>query len=158
MTERSCLPAVERCLDGSRLTLPRGCRENLGNTVAICAELVGCALVTTPELWQEMLPALQEQSSVSHHATELFRFYSASETLVSVDERGRMMIPSLHMQWAGLSPDGPAIVVALGRVVQVWAPRRLALHLNRANRDLRNLDSNILREQLSLAGGFTEES
>jgi len=150
MPALTCTPAVERCLDGSRLTLPRGCREVFGDTAAVTADLVGCILVTPPALWDELLPSLREQSQVSHHAEQLFRFLSASEASVPVDERGRIVIPRLHLEWAGMSPNKAVVVVALGRMAEIWEPRRLSMHLTLARRKLRDLDSHLFREQLNL--------
>lgn len=149
MAGRASPPVIERRLDGARLTLPQTARAALDRRAALSADLAGCVLLMPPGLWDEMLPLLQACSSRSHHAAELFRLLAASETSVPVDYRGRLTIPRLHMEWAGLSPDKPVIVVALGQIVEVWDPRRLAMRLRIANRNLRELNTSILREQLA---------
>ena len=150
MAHRDRGPVLERHLDEARLTLPRAARALLGEQVELCADLAGCILLSPTEPWRERLSALLQASAHNHHAAELFRLLAASATTAEVDGRGRLTIPQLHLQWAGICPDRGVIVVLLAGGVEVWEPRRLAMHLARANRQIRELDSRVLREQLAL--------
>ncbi len=152
MKGRACGPVVERLLDGARLTLPPAARGLFSRQAALCADVGGCVLITPPEVWRTLLPALQECSAHNHQAAELFRLFAASETVVSIDGRGRLSLPLLHLQWAGLTPDRGAVVVVAGQRVEVWEPRHLAVAIESANRRLRDLDAQVLREQLALFG------
>jgi DNA-binding transcriptional regulator/RsmH inhibitor MraZ len=152
MVRFACLPVENRRLDGTRLTLPAGCRSSFETDAAVAADVLGCVLVTPPSVWEDTLALLRQQSEYSHHASELFRFFAASETTAPLDNRGRLVIPRLHMQWARLTPDGPVVVASLGYVIQVWNPEELGIQLRTANFRLRMMDVELLREQLSLLG------
>ena len=141
---------VERRLDEARLTLPRDARGLFGAQAELCADLSGCILLTPTDAWRERLAALQQSSAHNHHAAELFRLLAASATTAEVDARGRLTLPHLHLQWAGIAPDRSVVVVQSVCRVEVWEPRRLDMHLRTANRQIRELDTAILREQLSL--------
>ena len=141
---------LERRLDEARLTLPQEAWALFGAQAELCADLAGCILLTPTDAWRERLAALQQSSARNHHAAELFRLLAASATTAEVDGRGRLTLPHLHLQWAGITPNKGVVVVQLAGGVEVWEPRRLALHLHNANREIRELGTAILREQLSL--------
>jgi DNA-binding transcriptional regulator/RsmH inhibitor MraZ len=150
MAQHTCPPIYERQLDDGRLTLPEALHARLGGSVVAVADLSGSVLLTGDGGWEAMLPALQECSAHSRHATELFHVLSATQARVMVDARGRLTIPRLHMEWAGLMPDRTVLLLALHDGVQVWDPRRFSSLLNAAGRHLRRLSAHVLRDQLAL--------
>lgn len=152
MLRRSAPPIFARRLDGARLALPAGGAATLGSHAALSTDVTGCVLVVRPDEWKEAFAGLLESSARSRHAAELARFLAAGETAVPVDPRGRLTIPPVHMEWAGLKPDGEVLVLSLGHGIQVWDPRRLDTLLRVANRQLRRLKSDIFRDQLALIG------
>ena len=152
MAEPAHRPLVERRVDAGRITLPAPLRALLGDRVAVAADLAGCVLAARPEVLSDALQGLRRASSRSHHATELYRFLAGTEALVEIDERGRLALPRLHREWAGISPRGNALLLATGSGVQIWDPRRLDILLRVAHRHLRELHSHILREQFELFG------
>ncbi len=142
-------PLATRRLDDTRLTLPRSAHRVLGAHAALAADAAGCILALTPAVWDDTLPLLQQLSAHDASAAALFRLLAASETVAAIDGRGRLSLPRLHMEWAGLIAAGPVVVVVLGAGVQVWEPERLAAHLATASRRLRDLKSDRLRQQLA---------
>ena len=152
MARRPCPSLFDRRLDGARLRLPQGLVDVVGSDAALSADATGCVRIVEMALWRETLPGLQECTDRNHHAAELFRFLVAGETGTPMDSRGRVTIPRLHMEWAGLAPNANVIVISLGREIDVWDPLRLEEFLRRANTQLRGLHSSVFREQLSLMG------
>ena len=150
MLRQPCLPVLARALDGARITLPQSVRLALGSQAAVSAEPSGSILIASPRLWAQVLPQLQRQAAATHHAAELFRLLAASESTVRVDVRGRLTVPPLLMEWAGLCPGHDAVLVVIGGAIQVWDPGRLSRLLRLANQMLRSLSTHILREQLPL--------
>ena len=152
MPPRACPPLFERRLDGVRLRLPPGVISEIGSHAGLWADMVGCIRVVPKDALNSMLPDLQRCGSRNHHAAEFFRFVIASQTTVPVDGRGRISIPQLHLEWAGLAPDGAALTIATERGAEIWAPDRLQARLVVASEELRGLHSSILHDQLSLIG------
>lgn len=155
MTRHACPPIFERQLDDGRLTLPEELHQRLGEQAVVVADLSGSVLLTRDGAWEQTLAALQECSVRNAHAGELFRLLSSTETEVPIDHRGRLTIPRLHMEWAGLMPDRTVLLMALGDSVHIWDPRRFSSLLGVAARHLQRLSSHVLREQLAL---FPEEA
>jgi len=150
MGEGACRPLHDRRLDGSRLTIPRVCRDAYGGAATLSADLAGCVLLTPPGVWERVLADLQRLSARNQHALDLFRFHAGSAVTVAVDGRGRLVIPEIHMHWAGLEPGGSVLVLAVGDAGQIWEPGRLAQRLDVATEELRAVDARLLREQLPL--------
>jgi DNA-binding transcriptional regulator/RsmH inhibitor MraZ len=150
MTKDMCPPIHERQLDDGRLTLPEALHERFPGGAVVVADLSGAVLLTRDGAWEEMLPALQECSAHNRHAAELFQVLAATQARVTVDARGRLTIPRLHMEWAGLMPDRTVLLLTLNDGVQVWDPRRFSSLLKAAGRHLRKLSAHILRDQLAL--------
>ncbi|NSW54537.1 MAG: hypothetical protein HPY44_00870 [Armatimonadetes bacterium] len=150
MGDSACRPLQVRRLDGSRLTIPRACRDAYAGEATLAADLAGCVVLTPPGIWERVLADLQKLSARNRHALELFRFHSVSAVTVAVDSRGRLVIPDIHLHWAGLERGGSVLVLAVGDAAQIWEPRRLAQRLDLAKEELRALDAHLLREQLPL--------
>ena len=150
MSHHSCPPVYERRLDGGRIVLPGPVQPVLGSRVALLAAPAGCVTLMRPDVWEQVMPLLQKCSAHNHHAARLFALLAAGETSAWVDGRGRLTIPRLHMEWAGLTPSRGVLLLALGDTVELWCPERLDAHLDRANHLLRHLSVSVLREQLPL--------
>jgi DNA-binding transcriptional regulator/RsmH inhibitor MraZ len=150
MTRATCPPLSERRLDEGRLTLPDHLAEMLGDCAALCADPSGCALVAPAPAFEGMLRNLRQCSSQMHHAVELFALLAGTGVTARIDNRGRLSIPRLLLEWSGIGPNGLVLLYAPGDSVQLWEPRRLDILLRVGQRHLRELSSHLLREQLSL--------
>lgn len=141
---------VWRVLDCGRAVLPAEWRRELGASVGMWADLSGCVLVAPREVLDGTLRGLQAAVASQQHSAQLVHFLSSTYAETEVDERGRLTLPLLHREWAGLAAHGPAALLCVGTQIQVWEPRRLKMVLGVASRLLHQLDSHPLREQMSL--------
>jgi DNA-binding transcriptional regulator/RsmH inhibitor MraZ len=139
-----------RHLDRGRALLPAEWRRDLGLPVGVWADLCGCVLIAPRAALDDALRGLQATVNSQQHSAELVHFLSSTFAEVEPDDRGRLVLPLLHREWAGLSADGPAALLRVGAQIQVWEPRRLKMVLGVASRVLHQLDSHPLREQMSL--------
>ena len=141
---------VWRTLDRGRAALPARWRSELGAAVGLWADWCGCVLVAPQSDLEDTLRGLQEAAPFLHHSAELVHFLTSTYVTVQVDERGRVCLPLLHRQWAGLAAHGPAVLLRVGTHIQVWEPRRLNTVLANASRVVSQLDRHPLRQQMSL--------
>jgi DNA-binding transcriptional regulator/RsmH inhibitor MraZ len=139
-----------RHLDRGRALLPTDWRREMGFSVGIWADLCGCVLIAPRVALDDALRGLQATVNAQQHSAEMVHFLSSTFAVADIDDRGRLLLPLLHREWAGLAPDGPVALLRVGAHIQVWEPRRLKMLLSVSSRILHQLDSHPLREQMSL--------
>jgi MraZ protein len=104
-----------------RLTLPAKFREELAAGVVITKGLDNCLYVYPRAVFDEMAQRMAKLPLKERNAQRYF-FASASDGIP--DRQGRVLIPPLLRQWAGL--DSETVITGLNNRLEVWHPARWA--------------------------------
>ena len=85
-----------------RLIVPSKFRESLGDSFVVTKGLDGCLFVYDMTEWKSFEEKLKELP-MSHRDTRKFaRFFLAGASQVEVDKQGRILIPNVLREFAGL--------------------------------------------------------
>ena len=88
-----------------RLIVPSKFRESLGDSFVVTKGLDGCLFVYDMTEWKSFEEKLKELP-MSHRDTRKFaRFFLAGASQVEVDKQGRILIPNVLREFAGLEKD-----------------------------------------------------
>jgi DNA-binding transcriptional regulator/RsmH inhibitor MraZ len=150
MSEPRCRTLFERRLDAGRVVLPQNLRDALGPRIGLAADISGSILLTTASSSQALLEDLLTCSQQHHQSGELYRLLASTYAEDGLDERGRLLLPHLHREWAGIGADSEVLLLALGEGIQVWDPLRLDRLLRVSQRHLRELHNVAPRDQFRL--------
>ncbi|MCI9079121.1 MAG: division/cell wall cluster transcriptional repressor MraZ [Lachnospiraceae bacterium] len=105
-----------------RTIIPAKYRENLGSTFVITLGLDGCLFLYPLQEWQSFVDKLQSLPS-NQKTRKLQRQFLSKAMEVTPDKQGRILIPSILRDKAGLSKD--IIFIGMMNRVEVWDKARL---------------------------------
>lgn len=103
-----------------RILFPSKLRNALTETsLFITKSLDKCLWLYTPERWNELQTKLMENtSSFSERNRKIRRYLLGSAQEVEFDKAGRISIPQLLREYAGLSKD--CVIVGVDRYIELW--------------------------------------
>ena len=105
--------------DKGRVIIPLRFRSELGNQFVITKGLDRCLFVYREDDFSEMEKKLQAQPALDRHTIRLQRWFSAEALETSVDNQGRVAIPSNLREFAGI--DEETAIVGAGSRIEIWA-------------------------------------
>jgi MraZ protein len=103
-----------------RLMIPARFRELLPEGAFITQGFDRCLMVMTPAYFEEVYRRINAMNLADPAVRMLRRQILANAFGVEVDKIGRILVPSILRQFAGL--DGEAVVAGQGEYFEVWSP------------------------------------
>ena len=105
-----------------RLIVPSKFREQLGNEFVVTKGLDGCLFVYSNEEWQRIEEKFREIPLTTKDARKFSRFFFAGAATCEVDKQGRILIPSVLREFAGLEKD--VVLVGVLSKIEIWDKQR----------------------------------
>lgn len=102
-----------------RLVLPARFRIHMGETIHVTRGLHGCLWLFPEDEWQRLVSRLTGDSMFNSDILELQRFFLGNAADCRPDDAGRITIPELLRQYAGIQKD--VVTVGVGNRLEVWA-------------------------------------
>lgn len=103
-----------------RTFIPAKLRRDCGDRFVLTRWLDNCVAVYTVEAWSALAEKLRALPSAKARDTQRF-FFSAAET-VEIDKQGRVLVPTVLRQFAGLEND--VVVIGAGERMEIWSKDR----------------------------------
>ena len=102
-----------------RLIVPSKFRENRGDEFVVTKGLDGCLFVYSQEEWMNIEEKFKQVSLTTKDARKFSRFFFAGAATVEVDKQGRILLPSVLREFAGLEKD----IVSVGVLsrIEIWS-------------------------------------
>ena len=88
-----------------RMIVPSKFREQLGDEFVVTKGLDGCLFVYPNEEWQNIEEKFRNVPLTSKDARKFSRFFFAGATTCEVDKQGRILLPAVLREFAGLELD-----------------------------------------------------
>ena len=101
-----------------RLIVPAKYREQLGDEFVITKGLDGCLFVYGNADWEILEKKLTSLPVTNANARKLTRFFLAGATVCEVDRQGRILLPSVLRDFAGLEKE--VVLVGVGSRIEIW--------------------------------------
>lgn len=105
-----------------RVIIPAKFRESLGDEFVVSQGLDGCLFVYPNEEWQRFEEKLKTIPMSDKQGRKFVRFFLAGATVAEVDKQGRILIPSVLREFAGLTKD--VVLVGVGTRAEIWDKER----------------------------------
>lgn len=107
-----------------RLTLPARWREQLGQRVVVTRGMEPCLFVFPAAKFETFLNEINTVGMTAADARGLSRFFSSKATDDELDKQGRVSLPPMLREFAGL--NGEVMVVGAFDHVELWSPSKYA--------------------------------
>ena len=82
----------------------------------------GCLFVFDDPEWQAFEEKLRALPMIDKEARQFTRFFLAGAASVEVDKQGRILLPAVLREFAGITKD--AVLVGVGSRVEIWSKDR----------------------------------
>ncbi|MGN0308453.1 MAG: division/cell wall cluster transcriptional repressor MraZ [Lachnospiraceae bacterium] len=102
-----------------RLIIPSKFREALGDEFVVTKGLDGCLFVYDNTEWQSFEEKLKALPLTNKDARQFVRFFLAGAANVEVDKQGRILLPAVLREFAGL--DKEVVLVGVASRVEIWS-------------------------------------
>ncbi len=105
-----------------RLIVPSKFRDQLGDEFVVTKGLDGCLFVYSSEEWKLIETKFREVSQFSKEARKFARFFFAGATVCEVDKQGRVLLPAVLREFAGIEKE----IISAGVVnhIEIWSKDR----------------------------------
>ena len=105
-----------------RLIIPSKFREVLGDEFVVTKGMDGCLFVFDDPEWQAFEEKLRALPMIDKEARQFTRFFLAGAASVEVDKQGRILLPAVLREFAGITKD--AGLVGVGSRGEIWSKDR----------------------------------
>ena len=102
-----------------RLIVPSKFREVLGDEFVVTKGLDGCLFVYENTEWKALEEKLHALPLTNANARKFSRFFLAGATTCEVDKQGRILLPAVLRDFAGIDKD--AVLVGVGSRIEIWS-------------------------------------
>lgn len=105
-----------------RLIIPSKFREELGNSFVVTKGLDGCLFAYDSFEWKKLEEKLVSLPFTNKDARNFSRFMLAGAADVDVDKQGRILLPSVLRNFAGLEKD--VVLIGVASRIEIWSKER----------------------------------
>jgi len=102
-----------------RLKLPADFVQALGASFTITRGVGGCLWMMPADGWRELKERLRGDSIADQRTLALQRYFLGSAVTLSLDAQGRLSLPPVLRQFAGIQHE--VMLVGIGDRVEVWS-------------------------------------
>ena len=105
-----------------RLIVPSKFREQLGDEFVVTKGLDGCLFVYENTEWKALEEKLHALPLPNANARKFSRFFLAGATTCEVDKQGRILLPAVLREYAGIGKE--AVLAGVLNRVEIWSKER----------------------------------
>ena len=105
-----------------RLIVPAKFREALGEEFVVTKGLDGCLFVYPMEEWKNIEVKFRNIPLTTKDARKFSRFFFSGAATCEVDKQGRILIPTVLREFAGLQKD--AVLAGVFNRIEIWSKER----------------------------------
>lgn len=105
-----------------RVIIPAKFREKLGDSFVITKGLDGCLYGYAEAEWKSFEEKLGTLPITNRDSRQFTRFFLAGAAECELDKQGRILIPSVLREFAGLEKD--VVLVGVASKIEIWSKER----------------------------------
>ena len=105
-----------------RLIIPAKFREVLGDEFVVTKGMDVCLFVFDNSEWQVFAEKLRSLPMIDKEVRQFTRFFLAGAASVEVDKQGRILLPSVLRDFAGITKD--TVLIGVGSRIEIWSKDR----------------------------------
>lgn len=107
--------------DKGRTVMPARFRQKLGEKFVITRGLHGCLWVFSGQAWPQIQQKLTPKSLLDQRGIKLERYFLGAASECAPDKQGRMALPQILLDHAGIKNGENIWVVGLTDKIEIWS-------------------------------------
>lgn len=104
--------------DKGRVSIPAKFREDLGHSFVVTKGLDNCLFAYSKEEWATFESKLKSLPLTNPNARNFIRFFFAGATECETDKQGRINIPQVLRDYAGIKKD--VVIAGVATRAEIW--------------------------------------
>ena len=124
-----------------RLIIPAKFREVLGDEFVVTKGMDGCLFVFDNPEWQVFADKLRGLPMIDKEARQFTRFFLAGAAACEVDKQGRILLPQVLREFAGLEKD--VVLVGVASRIEIWSKEHWDEAMNTYDGDMDEVAENM---------------
>ncbi|MDP4179785.1 MAG: division/cell wall cluster transcriptional repressor MraZ [Bacillota bacterium] len=124
-----------------RLIMPSKLREGLGDKFMITRGLDDCLFVYSMTDWESFEVKLKSLPMTDSNARAFVRFFLSGAAECEVDKQGRILIPQILRDYAGLEKD--VAIIGVSSRVEIWDKDKWQKYISGVNENPNELAKNL---------------
>ena len=101
-----------------RLIIPSKFRDTLGEEFVVTKGLEGCLFVFEKYDFETFMDKLNEKSDLEAKVRKIKRFFISGAQEMEPDKQGRMLVPPVLREYAGLEKE--VVFAGVGGHIEIW--------------------------------------
>ncbi len=102
-----------------RVAIPKKFREQMGANIIVARWYDKCLVLVSNTNWENLIKRITGNSRmVTSHVRDTDRFIMGSAFELEADDQGRVILPSMLVNFAGFSDE--VVFIGLGDRVEIW--------------------------------------
>lgn len=106
----------------NRIAFPKKFRDELGDNIIITQGFEQSLIVVSEQGWKALLEGTEGKPFTQLDARQTQRFLLGTATSVSLDDKGRFVLPEHLKKYAGLLSS--VVFLGISRYVEIWDKKR----------------------------------
>lgn len=118
--------AGSRIDEKNRISFPKKFRKELGESLIVTQGFEGSLIVVSVDRWNSLLEGTEGLPFTNKEAREIQRFLLGNAEDVSLDEKGRFVLPAHLKEYAKI--ENEVVFLGISRYVEIWDKNRWDEH------------------------------
>lgn len=110
----------------NRVAFPSKFRKEIGDRLIITKGYEETLMIVSEKHWQTLLEGTKEKPLIQKETREVQRFLLGGATDVSIDSKGRILLPGYLKTFAKIEQE--IVFLGLSRYIELWAKPRWEEH------------------------------
>ena len=127
-----------------RTAIPKKFREILGNNIIITLGYESSLIVVSESQWQALLEGTEGRPFIEYETRETQRFLLGGASSVSLDSKGRFILPSYLREFAKIEEE--IIFLGLSRYVEIWDKKRWEEYRTNLEKNIERISSRLVKK------------
>ena len=124
-----------------RVIIPAKFREKLGDSFVVTKGLDGCLYGYANEDWQAFEDKLSSLPITNKNSRQFTRFFLAGAADCEVDKQGRILLPAVLREFAGLEKD--VVLVGVSKRIEIWSKEKWSEITSQYDNDMDEVAANL---------------
>ena len=124
-----------------RVIIPAKFREKLGDSFVVTKGLDGCLYGYANEDWQAFEDKLSSLPITNKNSRQFTRFFMAGAADCEVDKQGRILLPAVLREFAGLEKD--VVLVGVSKRIEIWSKEKWSEITSQYDNDMDEVAANL---------------
>lgn len=129
----------------SRIAFPKKLREILGDKLIITLGYENSLIVVSEEGWKALLEGTEGKPFIQKEARQTQRYLLGGATFVSLDSKGRFVIPEYLRSFAKIKNE--VIFLGLSRYVEMWSKQVWEDYRKNLENDIDKISQKLIRDE-----------